>query len=217
VDREYPRPYFGSASFSDTQIVAALTGAGVSGRRVESPARTCADLVAHGNIVGWFQGGAEVGPRALGNRSIVADPRNSSTKDLINIKVKHREYFRPFAPAVLAEEAAEWFEFRRPSLSTGFMSFAVPVRPGKRALVPAVVHVDGSARMRTVHGDVNPLFHGLISEFRALTGVPLVVNTSFNTFDGPIVHCPEDAIRTFLRTGMDAMIIGDHLVLRSSL
>jgi len=197
--------------------VAALTGAGVSGRRVESPARTCADLVAHGNIVGWFQGGAEVGPRALGNRSIVADPRNSSTKDLINIKVKHREYFRPFAPAELAEEAAEWFELRRPSLSTGFMSFAVPVRPGKRALVPAVVHVDGSARMRTVHGDVNPLFHGLISEFRALTGVPLVVNTSFNTFDGPIVHCPEDAIRTFLRTGMDAMIIGDHLVLRSSL
>jgi len=96
------------------------------------------------------------------------------------------------------------------------MSFAVPVRPGKRALVPAVVHVDGSARMQTVQGDVNPLFHELISEFHALTGVPLVINTSFNTFDEPIVHSPQDAIRTFLRTGMDALIIGDHLVLRGS-
>lgn len=207
-------PYIGSDCFSDTHIEAALTGARVGSCQLESPARTAADLVAQGKIVGWFQGGAEVGPRALGNRSIIADPRSSATKDLINIKVKHREYFRPFAPAVLAEEAAEWFEFRQPSLSTDFMSFALPVRPSKRALVPAIVHVDGSARMQTVHRDVNPLFHDLISGFRALTGVPLVVNTSFNTFDEPIVHRPEDAIRTFLRTGMDALVIGDRLVER---
>ena len=206
-------PYIGSACFSDADIDAALAAAGVTGhvqsRRTDGRQPGCA-----GQDRGLVPGRGRSGASRLGNRSIVADPRDCGTKDLINIKVKHREYFRPFAPAVLAEEAADWFEFRQPSLSTDFMSFAVPVRPSKRAVVPAIVHVDGSARMQTVHRDINPLYHELISEFRALTGVPLVINTSFNTFDEPIVYRPEDAIRPYLRTGMDALIIGSRLVQR---
>jgi carbamoyltransferase len=209
-------PYIGSVPATPAQIDAAIAAAPVTATRLDNAPRTAAALVADGKVVGWFQGGAEVGPRALGNRSIIGDPRNASTKDRINVRVKHREYFRPFAPSILEADAGEWFEFARTSLSTRFMSFALPVRAEKRAVVPAIVHVDGTARMQTVSAQVNPRYHALISEFKALTGVPLVLNTSFNTYDEPIVYTPADAIRTFLRTGMDALIIDDHLIERAT-
>lgn len=209
-------PYIGSLASTDAEVEAAIAAAPVVATRLESAPRKAAELVAQRLVVGWFQGAAEVGPRALGNRSIVGDPRTSSIKDLINVRVKHREYFRPFAPSVLEEEAAEWFDFARTSLSTRFMSFAIPVREEKRSIVPAIVHVDGTARMQTVSASVNPRYHALISEFRALTGVPLVLNTSFNTYDEPIVYTPADAIRTFLRTGMDALVLHDYLIERKS-
>lgn len=207
-------PYFGSQPATSTQVEAAIAAAPVRATRLDSAPDTAAGLVAAGKVVGWFQGAAEVGPRALGNRSIIGDPRSLSTKDRINIQVKHREYFRPFAPSVLESEAADWFDFARPSLSTRFMSFALPVRADKRGIVPAIVHVDGTARMQTVSADSNPRYHALISAFKAATGVPLVLNTSFNTFDEPIVHTPADAIRTFLRTGMDVLVLDDYLIER---
>ncbi|MGH9213658.1 MAG: carbamoyltransferase family protein [Acidimicrobiales bacterium] len=204
-------PYLGP-SYDDQEVDAALAAAPVSVSRVPAPEIEAARLVEDGLIVGWFQGPAEVGPRALGNRTIVADPRRAGTKELINLRVKHREYFRPFAPAVLEEQASEWFDYARPSLSTRFMSFACEVRPEKRASIPAVVHVDGTSRPQTVSASINPRFHALISEFHRRTGVPLVVNTSFNTFDEPIVCSPTDAVRTFLRTGLDVLVIHDNVV-----
>ncbi|MGR6924597.1 carbamoyltransferase family protein [[Actinomadura] parvosata] len=207
-------PYLGSRPASDAEIQAAASQASVVLTKLDSPEATAASMIAGGLVVGWFQGCAEVGPRALGNRSILGDPRTPASKDLINVRVKHREYFRPFAPSVLEENAAEWFDLARTSLSTRFMSFAVPVRKSKRATVPAIVHVDGTARVQTVSKSVNPRYHALISEFKARTGVPLVLNTSFNTYDEPIVHTPADAIRTFLRTGMDALVLHDYLVER---
>lgn len=207
-------PYIGSLPSTDAEVEAAVAAAPVVATRLESAPDRAAELVAQGLVVGWFQGAAEVGPRALGNRSILGDPRTPAIKDLINVRVKHREYFRPFAPAVLEEEADQWFDFRRTSLSTRFMSFALSVREEKRARVPAIVHVDGTARMQTVSSEVNPRFHALISAFRERTGVPLVLNTSFNTYDEPIVYTPEDAIRTFLRTGMDALVLHDYLIER---
>jgi carbamoyltransferase len=208
-------PYIGSRQSTDEEIDAAISATpGIVATKLDSAPAKAAELIAQGLVVGWFQGPAEVGPRALGNRSILADPRTSASKDLINVRVKHREYFRPFAPSVLEEHAADWFDFNRTSLSTRFMSFAVPVRKDKRSVVPAIVHVDGTARMQTVSAQVNPRYHALISEFLARTGVPLVLNTSFNTYDEPIVYTPQDAIRTFLRTGMDALVIHDYLVER---
>ncbi|MEV7806699.1 carbamoyltransferase C-terminal domain-containing protein [Microbispora sp. NPDC088329] len=207
-------PYIGSLPPTPAQVEAAIAAAPVKATRLDDAPRTAAELVADGKVLGWMQGAAEVGPRALGNRSIIGDPRNPSTKDRINVRAKHREYFRPFAPSVLESEAADWFEFARPSLSTRFMSFAVKVRADKRALVPAIVHVDGTARMQTVSAEVNARYHALIREFKELTGIPLVLNTSFNTYDEPIVYTPADAIRTFLRTGMDALIIDDYLIER---
>jgi carbamoyltransferase len=207
-------PYIGSRASTDAEIESAITDAPVVATKLDSAPAMAAELVAQGLVVGWFQGAAEVGPRALGNRSILGDPRTPATKDLINVRVKHREYFRPFAPSVLEEEAEEWFEFNRGSLSTRFMSFAVPVRKEKIQLVPAIAHVDGTARAQTVSEAINPRYHALISEFRARTGIPIVVNTSFNTYDEPIVYTPRDAVQTFLRTGMDVLVMHDYLVER---
>ncbi len=207
-------PDFGS-TYDDTEVKAVLAEAPVMVRTVASPEAEAARLMADGLIVGWYQGAGEVGPRALGNRSILADPRRPESKDLINLKVKHREFFRPFASSVLEEHAAEWFVLSRKSVSTRFMSFAVPVRPDKRALVPAVVHVDGTSRVQTVSAVTNPRFHALITNFHSRTRIPLVLNTSLNTLDEPIVWSPLDALRTFLGTGMDAMILHNYLVERT--
>jgi len=208
-------PYLGP-TFDDAAIESALASAPVKVTRVERPAVEAAAAIADGLIVGWCQGAAEVGPRALGARSILGDPRRPGTKELINLKVKHREFFRPFAPSVLEEHATQWFQLRRPSVSTRFMSFAVELNPEKRHLVPAILHVDGTSRVQTVSATLSPEYHDLISEFYRRTGVPLVLNTSFNTFDEPIVCSPVDALRTFLRTGLDLLVLRDYVVRRST-
>lgn len=172
--------------------------------------RRAAAIIADGKILGWFQGRAEWGPRALGNRSIVADPRRSEMKDILNRRIKHREIFRPFAPSILAEATSEYFENSHPS---PFMTLAYDVRPEKRDKIPAPTHVDGTGRLQTVTRDANPRYHALISAFRDLTGVPVVLNTSFNDNE-PIVCRPEEAIDCFERTQMDALVLGDLLITR---
>lgn len=172
--------------------------------------RRTAAIIADGKILGWFQGRAEWGPRALGNRSIVADPRRPDMKEILNRRIKHREIFRPFAPSILAESTGEWFE---QSHASPFMTLAYAVRPEKRAQIPAPTHVDGTGRLQTVTREANPRYHALISAFRDLTGVPVVLNTSFNDNE-PIVCRPEEALDCFLRTQMDALVLGDFLIMR---
>ncbi len=191
-------------------------GLGMSGCQVEELAgdnlmqRTAA-IVADGKILGWFQGRAEWGPRALGNRSIVADPRRPEMKEILNQRIKHREIFRPFAPSILAESTGEWFEKSHPS---PFMTLAYSVRPEKRDKIPAPTHVDGTGRLQTVTREANPRYWSLIKAFEQLTGVPVVLNTSFNDNE-PIVCRPEEALDCFQRTQMDALVLDDFLITRS--
>jgi carbamoyltransferase len=169
-----------------------------------------ARAVTEGKVVGWFQGRMEYGPRALGNRSILGDPRRADMKEILNAKIKRRESFRPFAPSILREHVAEWFE---QDDDVPFMMEVFQVRPEKRKLVPATTHVDGSGRLQTVHQDTNPLYHQLISTFHELTGVPMVLNTSFNENE-PVVCKPSEALDCFLRTKMDVLVLGSHFVAR---
>ena len=168
-----------------------------------------ADALAEGDIVGWVQAGAEFGPRALGNRSILADPRDPSAKDRVNARVKFRQGFRPFAPAVLAEEAHQWFE---EAVDSPFMLLTRSVRPEKRDWIPAVVHVDGTARVQTVHRETNPRFYALLRAFFERTGCPILLNTSFNLRGEPIVESPVEAVRDFLACDMDVLVLHDHLL-----
>jgi carbamoyltransferase len=170
--------------------------------------RRTADIIADGKILGWFQGRAEWGPRALGNRSIVADPRRPEMKETLNRRIKHREIFRPFAPSILAEATSEWFEKSDPS---PFMTLAYAVRPEKRDQIPAPTHVDGTGRLQTVTREANPRYWRLIKAFEQQTGVPVVLNTSFNDNE-PIVCRPEEALDCFRRTQMDALVLGDFLI-----
>jgi carbamoyltransferase len=172
--------------------------------------RRSAQIIADGKILGWYQGRAEWGPRALGNRSIVADPRRPEMKEILNQRIKHREIFRPFAPSILSEKTGEWFEKSHPS---PFMTLAYAVRPEKRDKIPAPTHVDGTGRLQTVNRDANPRYHALISEFEKQTGVPVVLNTSFNDNE-PIVCRPDEALDCFLRTKMDALVLGNYLITR---
>jgi len=178
----------------------------------EQIAKEAAKEIAAGKILGWFQGRAEWGPRALGNRSIVADPRRAGMKEILNARIKHREMFRPFAPSILAEATADFFERSNPS---PFMTQAYSVRLEKRAAIPAPTHVDGTGRLQTVTREANPRYWRLIHEFGNLTGVPVVLNTSFNDNE-PIVCRPEEAIDCFQRTQMDALVLGDFLITRAS-
>ena len=170
--------------------------------------KVTAKHISEGKVVGWFQGRAEWGPRALGNRSILVDPRRSEMKDLLNQRIKHREPFRPFAPSILEEATGEYFERSYPS---PFMNLAYSVRPEKRAVIPAPTHVDGTGRLQTVSRRTNPLYWSLIKEFEKLTGVPVLLNTSFNENE-PIVLTPEEAIDCFLRTKMDVLVLGDYII-----
>lgn len=171
--------------------------------------RRTADLLAREFIIGWFQGRAEFGPRALGNRSILADPRNVRMKDILNAKVKFREPFRPFAPSILEEKCGEYFSSNYPS---PFMLLVYDVLEEKRSAVPAINHVDNTARVQTVNRRQNPGYYRLIQEFEALTGVPVVLNTSFNIKGEPIVNSPKDALLCFLGTQIDFLVLGDILV-----
>jgi carbamoyltransferase len=177
-------------------------------REVPDPAAEAAELLGRSKIVGWFQGKAEVGPRALGARSILADPRRAEMKDIVNAEVKHREGFRPFAPSVLHEKGPEYFDRYYPN---PFMLLVLPIREDKRDVIPAVTHVDGTGRIQTVD-KVNQPYYRLIEEFERRTGVPVVLNTSFNLAGEPIVHRPEEALLDYLNSGMDALFLGRYLV-----
>jgi carbamoyltransferase len=208
-------------SFADGTIAAALRaragdlqrlGCGVTA--IDDPDALCdwtAGRIADGLIVGWFQGAMEWGARALGNRSILADPRRADMRDVINAKIKLREKFRPFAPSVLQEAREDYFS---DAVSDPFMIQVYPVRADKRGVIPAVTHVDGSGRLQTVDRAGNPLFWELIRAFERRTGVPIVLNTSFNENE-PIVHRPEEALDCFLRTGMDVLVLGHHIVTKA--
>ena len=172
--------------------------------------QTAARAVADGKIVGWFQGRMEFGPRALGNRSIVVDPRRAEMKDILNARIKKREPFRPFAPSVLEERVGDYFEQTHPSPA---MLMVYQVKQDKRSVIPAVTHVDGSGRLQTVARHTNPRYHQLISDFDQITGVPLVLNTSFNE-DEPIVCTPEEALNCFQRTRMDVLFLGNYMLQR---
>ncbi|KAM3529135.1 hypothetical protein MY4038_005526 [Beauveria bassiana] len=207
-------PYLGP-EFDDDAIVSAYEAAGLSPKVSDAPARDAARMIAEGKIVAWFQGRMEFGPRALGNRSLLADPRSAATREMLNVKVKHRETFRPFAPSVLAELAGQWFELGVPSSSYDFMLHACQATPAHREKIPAILHEDGTARVQTVRRERNPIFYELISHFADLTGVPMLLNTSFNDSE-PIVCTPADAIATFRKTRIDALFIGNRFVTRDN-
>ena len=161
-----------------------------------------------GKVVGWFQGKMEFGARALGNRSLIADPRRTDMRDIINLRIKFREKFRPFAPSILEEEVGHWFEINEP---TPYMEKVFPIREEKRSIIPAVTHVDGSGRLQSVSKATNPKYHALISKFFEKTGVPIILNTSLNENE-PVVRLPREAIACFLRTDMDVLVVGNCLI-----
>jgi carbamoyltransferase len=200
--------------FDDGQIESTLRAYKLPINRVQDIAPLAARLLSRGHIVGWFQGRMEFGPRALGNRSILADPRDPAMKDRVNEVVKFREGWRPFAPACLAERASEYFVNAYPS---PFMILTFDVKPDKRSVIPAVTHADNTARLQTVQRDVNPEFWHLISEFDRITGVPVVMNTSFNLRGEPIVCTPKDALRTFYSSGMDFLVLGHYVLAKEHL
>ncbi len=212
-------PYWGDGA-SDEQIAEAVGGLGPEHEAVELTedelTAAVAELIAGGSIVAWFQGRMEFGPRALGNRSILADPTRPDMRAHLNAVVKQREEFRPFAPAVLAEEAGKYFEIT-PGTERTFdhMLFVTQVREEYRERLPAITHVDGSARLQLVQRDSAPLFWKLISEVGGHLGVPMVLNTSFNLRGQPIIRTPEEAVATYARSAIDALAIGRWLVTRS--
>ncbi|MGA3073017.1 MAG: carbamoyltransferase C-terminal domain-containing protein [Bryobacteraceae bacterium] len=204
--------YYGP-QYSDREIHAELETAGVAYRRLSEAelVDATASEIAAGKVVGWFQGRMEFGPRALGNRSILADPRRAGMKDLLNSRIKHREHFRPFCPSVLAEAASDYFETGYPS---PFMVTAYRIKSERLRDIPAVTHADGTGRLQTVDRESNPLYWKLIRRFGDITGVPVLLNTSFNENE-PIVETPAQALDCFLRTRMDVLAIGPYMLLRS--
>lgn len=201
-------------SFTHDEILAVLKRHEAVYEQVDDENELCdrtAKMIVDGKVIGWFQGRLEFGPRALGARSLLADPRNPKMKDIINAKVKFREAFRPFAPAVLKERAHEFFEMP-PGMDAPFMLLVPKVRPEKHSVIPAVTHQDGTGRVQTVTEETNGLYYRVIKRFGELTGVPVLINTSFNVRGEPIVLSPQDAYNTFVNTGIDALVIGKYIV-----
>ena len=209
---ELKNAYLGS-EFSDSRIQSALQNAGLESRRLEREALldAAAEQIAAGNVVGWFQGRMEWGPRALGNRSIVAHPGLPNMKDVLNARIKHREWFRPFAPSIMADYQHEYFEHDHPS---PFMLHVYKIRADKRQSLCAVNHVDDTGRLQSATREENPLYYDLISAFHRKTGIPVILNTSFNENE-PIVCTPEEAIDCFQRTRMDVLAIGPFMVAKA--
>jgi carbamoyltransferase len=207
MDHAYTGP-----AYSDDEAETALRAAGLEPQRLSDDElfSTVAARIAAGDVVGWFQGRMEFGPRALGNRSIVTDPRRDDMKDILNARIKHREPFRPFAPSMLAEKAGEWYE---QDYTSPFMVLVYKTRADRREKIPAVNHVDDTGRVQTVEERVSPRYYRLIKAFEEQTGVPIVLNTSFNENE-PIVMTPEQAIDTFLKTSMDMLVLGNNVVSR---
>ena len=197
--------------YSRQQIRKTLKDNDVDYREVDGIERLAASLLAKGDIIGWFQGRLEEGPRALGHRSILGDPRSPDLRDILNRKVKYREPFRPLCPSVLEEDACQWFAIPRPQSPAYFMLSAYKVRRGKRRLIPAVAHVDGTSRIQLVSRKTDKKFYRLLKEFKKQTGVPVLLNTSFNIQE-PIVCSPQDAINTFKRSKMDHLVIDNFIV-----
>jgi carbamoyltransferase len=215
-DHAYWGPHYGSEAIERllAERAAQVEGAGCTVQHVrdkEVLVRDTAAAIARGEVVGWFQGRMEWGPRALGNRSILGDPRRADMKDILNLKIKRRESFRPFAPSILREAVPDWFELDG---DVPFMMQVYPIRVDKRAAIPAVTHADGSGRLQTVTKETNPRYHRLISAFRDITGVPMVLNTSFNENE-PVVCTPGEALDCFLRTKMDVLVLGEWVVRRA--
>jgi len=200
--------------YSDEECAAAARAAGFEPERLDDDRLfgEVARAIEAGDVVGWFQGRMEFGPRALGNRSIVVDPRRADMKDILNARIKHREPFRPFAPSILAEATGDWFE---QDYASPFMVLVYKTKTERRAQIPAVNHVDDTGRLQTVEERVSPRYHRLISEFARLTGVPVVLNTSFNENE-PIVMTPEQAVDTFAKTKMDLLVLGNQVVRRNA-
>jgi carbamoyltransferase len=196
--------------YSEVEIQAMLKDYAAPAKKLDRSdlVREVAELIDGQTVIGWFQGRMEFGPRALGSRSIIADARNPKNKDVVNLKIKFRESFRPFAPTVLEERISEYFEIDRPS---PYMLLVAPVREGKR-VIPSVTHVDHSARIQSINRSQNSLYYDLIKEFDRRTGVPVIINTSFNVRGEPIVCTPEDAYRCFMRTHMDYLVLGPYLL-----
>lgn len=219
--RDYSKHAYWGPEFSEeeyagllTEHADALKAAGcqiVKFDHTDNLCRATAQAISEGKVIGWFQGRLEWGPRALGNRSILGDPRRANMKDILNEKIKRRESFRPFAPSILREDVSAWFETDD---DVPFMMQVFQFRPERRDQVPAVCHVDGSGRLQTVFKDTNPIYHTLISKFKELTGVPMVLNTSFNENE-PVVCHPKEALDCFLRTKMDVLVLGKTMVRRN--
>ena len=203
-------PYVGNA-YTNEEIRKVLDEAKLPHQWHDDIENVAAKLLHEGKIIGWFQGKMEIGPRSLGNRSILADPTRAHMKDKVNAEVKHREAYRPFAPSVPVEAKDEFFLTK---VETPFMLKVCDVRPEKRSVIPAITHVDGSARLQTVRKDINPLFHSLLTKFGELSKVPVLLNTSFNIMGEPMVESPMDAIRCFYSTGLDALAIGNYLLVK---
>jgi len=215
MDHAFWGNHFSEAEVSEKLKVESdkLEAEGCVVERIDDESELCrrtAQAIAEGKVIGWFQGRMEWGPRALGNRSIIGDPRRSDMKDILNIKIKRRESFRPFAPSVLRDAVSEWFEI---DAEVPFMMKVFQIKEEKRKEIPAVTHADGSGRLQTVYSHTNPRYHSLISAFNDITGVPMVLNTSFNENE-PVVCKPEEALACFLRTKMDVLVLGDWFIER---
>jgi carbamoyltransferase len=209
---EWNHSYWGP-QYTDDEITTAIKATGLEAVMVDDPVVEAADLIAEGYVVGWFQGKMEAGPRALGNRSLLAHPGRADMRDILNLKVKHREDFRPFAPSVLSEKASEWFEITGRSTANEYMLVTYPVKKRQRDRIPAVVHIDGSSRIQLVRASVNPKYYRLIEKFDQITGIPMVLNTSFNDSE-PIVMTPAHALNTFMKTGVDALFLENYLLVK---
>jgi carbamoyltransferase len=206
-------PYLGYTS-NEAEILKAIKKNKLHYKKSTNIEKDVAKLIAENKFVGWYQGRAEFGPRALGNRSIVVDPRKAENKDLVNARIKFREGFRPFAPSVLVEYAKDYFEMD--GADSPYMILAFDVKKDKQKVIPAVTHVDGTARVQTVTTEQNERYWNLINEFHKLTGVPVILNTSFNRMGEPIVNTPEEAINCFLGSGLDAVALGDYLLIKKT-
>lgn len=211
--------YYGKG-YTEDEIIVALKEKGINNFEQTKDEEKLIDLVADyikdGKVIGWFQGRFEWGPRALGNRSILADPRRPEMKDIVNTKIKFREPYRPFAPSVLAEYAEDYFEMTEAvrQYPARFMLYVVPVKKDKQSVIPAVTHVDGTARPQTVFKETSPRYWKLIDRFRQKTGIPLILNTSFNLKGEPIVNTPSEALNTFLKSEMDVLVLDNFLIHR---
>ena len=208
--KRYPleTPYLGP-EYSDEEIVKIIKKFNLKYYKSDNVCKETAKLIADNKIIGWFQGRMEIGPRALGNRSILANPALNNVKELLNSRVKFRESFRPFAPSVLVEDVKDWFEYDHP---VPYMLFVFKINEDKQKLVPGITHIDGTGRLQTVSKTTNEKYHKLISEFKRLTGIPMVVNTSFNIKGEPIIESPVNAIKCFLGNGLDYLVMSDFVI-----